>query len=64
MVSGDTDADADYVTPTNATFQITAVNAITFIARADMSPTGGRFIRFLMKTLTNAVGVVAKLTLQ
>ncbi len=58
----DTDADAFYVTPTNATYQITAVNAATQIARADLSPTGGKFIRLYVKALANPVNLRAKLT--
>jgi hypothetical protein len=58
----DTDADAFYITPTNATYQITAVNAVTQNARADLSPTGGKFMRVFMKSLTNAVNCWVKIT--
>ena len=58
----DTDADAFYITPTNTTYQISAVNATTFIARADLSPTGGKFMRVFMKTLTNVVNTTCKIT--
>jgi hypothetical protein len=58
----DTDADAFYITPTNTTYQITAVNAATQNARADISPTGGKFMRVFMKTLTNDADCWVKLT--
>ena len=58
----DTDADAFYITPTNATYQITAVNAVTQNARADLSPTGGKFMRAFVKSLTNDVDYWLKFT--
>jgi hypothetical protein len=58
----DTDADAFYIQPTNAAYKVTAVNATTQKARVDLSPTGGKFIRVLLLTRTNAVDFVAKVT--
>ena len=58
----DTDADAFYILPTNAAYKINAVNATTQAARSDLSPTGGKFMRVLMLTLTNAVNGQVKLT--
>lgn len=58
----DTDADAFYINPSNTTYQITAVNAATQNARADFSPTGGKFMRVQLKTLTNVVNCWVKLT--
>lgn len=58
-----TDADGFYATSSvGTTFQITAVNATTFIAWADTIPIGGKFVRVFMKTLTNAVKTTVKVT--
>lgn len=58
----DTDADAFYITPAAAVYAVAAVNAVTQNARVDLSPTGGKFMRVLLKTLTNAVKIRVKLT--
>lgn len=59
----DTDADAFYILMTaNSAYKVTSVNATTFIARADLSPTGGKFMRVTIPTLTNAVKCKVKLT--
>lgn len=58
----DSDADAFYILPTNTTYTINAVNAVTQKVRIDVSPSGGRFMRALLKTRTNAVDVVIKAT--
>ncbi len=58
----DTDADAFYVTMSATAYQITSVNATTFIARADFSPTGGKFMRLFVKALANDADLIAKLT--
>jgi hypothetical protein len=57
----DTDADAFYVTPSNGAYTITAVSANN-IARVDLSPTGGKFLRVLLSSRTNAVSLTAKFT--
>lgn len=58
----DTDADAFYILMSNTTYTINTVNAVTQNVRIDLSPTGGKFMRLFMKTLTNAVNVWAKIT--
>ncbi len=58
----DTDADAFYILPSAAAYTVSAVNATTQNARADLSPTGGKFLRVFMKTLTNAVNCWVKIT--
>jgi hypothetical protein len=58
----DTDADAFYITPTNAAYTVTAVVAATNKARVDLQPTGGKFMRVLLKTLTNDVEITVKAT--
>lgn len=55
----DTDADGNYITPAAAAYTITAVNANN-VARVDLSPTGGKFMRVLLSTRTNAVSLIAK----
>lgn len=57
----DTDADAWYITPSNSAYTVTAVNSNNN-ARVDLAPTGGRFMRVFMKTLTNVVNTRVKLT--
>ncbi len=57
----DTDADGFYVTPSAVAYQVTAVDA-NQVARVDLSPTGGKFLRVLMKTLTNAVNTSVKVS--
>lgn len=56
----DTDADAFYILPTNATYKVTVVVAVTFKARADFSPTGGKLMRVKLVTRTNGVDLAAK----
>jgi len=58
----DTDADAAYILPTNSNYKITSVNAVTQRARVDLSPTGGKFLRLLLVSLTNDVDLIAKIT--
>ena len=58
----DTDADAFYILPGATAYTINVVVAATNNARVDLSPTGGKFMRLLLKTLTNAVKVRAKIT--
>jgi hypothetical protein len=58
----DTDADAFYITMGATAYTINVVVAATQNARVDLSPTGGKFMRLLLKTLTNAVKVRAKIT--
>lgn len=59
----DTDADAFYIMPTASTaYKVTAVIASTQNFRVDLSPTGGKFMRILLLTLTNAVKFRCKIT--
>lgn len=59
----DTDADAFYIMPTASTaYKVTAVNATTQNFRVDLSPTGGKFMRILAVTITNAVNFRCKIT--
>ncbi len=58
----DTDADAFYITPTAAAYTVTAVNATTQAFRVDLSPTGGKFMRAVLKTRANAVTFILKVT--
>lgn len=58
----DTDADGLYILPSAAAYTVTAVNATTQAFRVDLSPTGGKFMRVLLKTRTNAVSLVLKAT--
>lgn len=58
----DTDADGFFITPSNSAYTVNAVNAVTFVVRVDLSPTGGKFLRLYMKALANAVNVSAKIT--
>ena len=58
----DTDADAFYVLPTATAYTVNTVNATTQVVRVDLSPTGGKFMRLYVKTLTNAVNMTAKVT--
>jgi len=57
----DTDADAFYITPTNAAYTMTVVTAQN-IARADLTTGAGKFIRVLLSSRTNAVAMTAKVT--
>lgn len=58
----DTDADAFYILMSATAYTINVVNAATQNARVDLSPTGGKFMRVFLKTLTNAVKIRVKLT--
>jgi hypothetical protein len=58
----DTDADAFYILPAAAAYTISAVNAVTFNVRVDLSPTGGKFMRLFMKTEPNDSDCWAKIT--
>lgn len=58
----DTDADAFYILPSATAYTINAVNAVTQNVRVDLSPTGGKFMRLYMKTLTNDADCWAKVT--
>lgn len=57
----DTDADAFYITPSNAAYTMTVVNAQN-IARADLTTGAGKFIRILLSSRTNPVAMTAKVT--
>jgi len=59
MQDADTEADAWYQNIVGG--QISAVNAITFVARAEIT-VKGKFLRALVKTLTNAVNVTVRVT--
>lgn len=58
----DTDADAFYITPTNAAYTVVPSTTSPFNTRVDLSPTGGKFMRLYMKTLPNDADVWAKIT--
>lgn len=57
----DTDADGYYVTPSNTAYTVTAVGANQNF-RVDLSPTGGKFMRILLSSRTNAVAFTCKVT--
>ena len=57
----DTDADAKYITPSNAAYTVTVVTANN-VARADLTTGAGKFVRVLLSARTNAVSLIAKLT--
>jgi hypothetical protein len=57
----DTHADAFFITPSNANYTINAFNANN-VARVDLSPTGGKFMRVLRTKGANAVGGTVKIT--
>lgn len=57
----ETDADGFYITPSNTTYTINAFNANN-AARADLSPTGGKFMRINRTRGANAVGCTVKIT--
>jgi hypothetical protein len=57
----DTLADGCFITPTNAAYTVTAVNANN-VFRVDLSPTGGKFIRVLLSSRTNPVSLKLKAT--
>jgi hypothetical protein len=57
----DTDADAFYITPGGASYTISTFTANN-TARADLSPTGGKFMRIARTKGANAVSCTVKLT--
>lgn len=61
LQEADTNTDAFFITPANVTYTITAVTA-NQTARADLSPTGGKFLRALLNSRANAVNCTVKLT--
>jgi hypothetical protein len=62
----DSDADGLYITPTNTTYTVSAFIAVgsTSVARADLSPTGGRFQRVKCTANPNGLTWKVKLTRQ
>lgn len=62
----DTDADAFYITPSNTTYTISTFATVgtVFVARADFSPTGGKFVRVKVSANPNAAALTVKLTKQ
>ena len=57
----DTDVDADYILPATTAYKITAVGSNNSF-RVDLIPTGGRFMRALLVSRTNAVSLILKAT--
>ena len=57
----DTDADAFYITPTNAAYTINSFSSQN-TARTDLSPTGGKFLRVVRTKGANAVACTVKAT--
>lgn len=57
----DTLADGCFITPTNAAYTVTTVNT-NQVFRIDLSPTGGKFMRALIASRTNAVSLKLKVT--
>lgn len=66
LQEADTPADGLYITPTPNAFTITAVaqvgNTGFYAARVDLGTIGSRFIRLFVSALANAVGLIAKVT--
>jgi hypothetical protein len=58
----DTAADGLFILPTGSSYKVQAVNATSQAFRADLSPTGGKFLRAHVITLTNAVNFRLKFT--
>lgn len=58
----DTPADGLFILPSGSTYKVTAVNAVSQAFRVDLSPTGGKFLRIYLATLTNAVNFRCKIT--
>jgi hypothetical protein len=60
----DTDADAFYITPSNTAYTIATFtnNSGRYVARADLSPTGGRYMRLVRTKGANAVAIRAKIS--
>lgn len=61
LQEADTDADGFFITPTQAAYTVTTVNS-NQVARSDLSPTGGKFLRVLLASRTNAVNLTVKLS--
>lgn len=57
----DTDADGFYITPSNATYTVATFQANN-TARADLIPTGGKFLRISRTKGANAVSATVKVT--
>jgi hypothetical protein len=57
----DTHADGFFITPTNPAYTIATFNSNN-AARADISPTGGKFLRVQRTAGANAVGAKVKIT--
>lgn len=57
----DTDADAFYITPSNPAYTVSSFNSNN-VARVDLSPTGGKFMRVLRTPGANNVGCRVKVT--
>lgn len=57
----DVDADASYITPSNAAYTMTVVTAQNK-ARADLTTGAGKFIRILLSSRANLVAMTAKVT--
>lgn len=56
----DTDADGFYITPAAASYTISTFT--NNVARVDLSPTGGKFMRVLRTKGANAVSCTVKIT--
>lgn len=57
----DTDADAYYITPTNSAYTVATFNA-NGVARVDLSPTGGKFLRIFRTVGANNLSCTVKAT--
>lgn len=57
----DTHADAFFITPSNPVYTISAFST-TNVARVDLSPTGGKFLRVTRTKGANAVTCTVKVT--
>jgi hypothetical protein len=62
----DTDADGCFITPAPAAFTITAATQVGafWVARVDLGTIGSGLVRLLCSANPNAVGILAKLTMQ
>jgi hypothetical protein len=58
----DTDADAFYITMSNANYTIVPTRTGNINTRVDLNPTGGKFLRLFVKTLPNDADMWAKIT--
>lgn len=61
LQEADTDTANDFITPSAAAYTITSVNSNN-VARSDLIPTAGRFLRGYLSSLANNVTVTAKIT--